>query len=145
MKLAIILTTLLSLNFLNPTTTPENKPEGGIQFETGTWAEVMQKAKDENKLIFVDAFAKWCGPCKWMDKKVFTDPAVGDFYNKNFINYRFDMEVGEGRTFASKYVIRNYPTLLFLDGEGKIVHRTIGSRASEQFISLGQEALNKHQ
>jgi thioredoxin len=144
MKLAIMFVTLFSFNFLNPSTTTIDQPEGtGIQFETGTWAEVLQKAKDENKIIFVDAYAKWCGPCKWMDKKVFVDPSVGAFFNENFINYKFDMEVGEGRAFASKYMIRNYPTFLFLDGEEKIVHRTIGSRAAEQLITLGKEALSK--
>ena len=35
----------------------------GIQFETGSWKEVLQKAKQENKLIFVDLYTTWCGPC----------------------------------------------------------------------------------
>lgn len=39
----------------------------------------MAKAKTEDKLLFVDAFAKWCGPCKSMAKNVFTQQKVGDF------------------------------------------------------------------
>ena len=42
----------------------------GIKFENGTWAEILAKAKKENKYVFLDAFTTWCGPCKWMDKEV---------------------------------------------------------------------------
>ena len=57
----------------------------GIQFFTGTWDEALEKAKEENKLIFLDAYASWCGPCKRMSKSVFTDEKVGEFFNANFI------------------------------------------------------------
>ena len=76
-----------------------------ITFETGNLASVFEKAKKENKLIFVDAFTTWCGPCKHMAKHVFTNDTVADYYNANFVNLKLDMEKGEGLDFAKKYDI----------------------------------------
>ena len=49
----------------------------GIQFETGSWKEVLQKAKQENKLIFVDLYTTWCGPCKKMAAETFPSRSWG--------------------------------------------------------------------
>ena len=65
---------------------------GGIDFFHGTWEEALEKAKKEDKLIFVDAYTTWCGPCKRMSKQVFPQDAVGEFYNKNFVSMKIDME-----------------------------------------------------
>ena len=71
----------------------------GIQFEIGSWKEVLQKAKQENKLIFVDLYTTWCGPCKKMAAETFPQQAVGDYFNKNFVNYKIDAE--KARRYAS--------------------------------------------
>ncbi|MDX1904390.1 MAG: thioredoxin family protein [Thermonemataceae bacterium] len=113
-----------------------------INFEHGTWAEVKAKAKSEKKAIFVDAFTTWCGPCKWMAANTFTDTEVGKFYNANFINYKFDMEKGEGTTFAQTYSVNAYPTLLFFDANGEIVHKMMGAAPAEPFLAWGKDALN---
>jgi len=114
----------------------------GIQFESGSWADVLKKAKSQNKLIFVDAFTTWCGPCKKMTQNIFPDKNVGDFYNKNFINAKFDMEAGDGISMAETYKVEAYPTLLFINGDGKLVHKGIGYIEAEKLISLGKAALD---
>ena len=68
----------------------------GIQFYHGTWKEACDKAKAENKLILVDFYTKWCGPCLNMAENVFILPFIGDFYNTNFVNMKIDAENGEG-------------------------------------------------
>ncbi len=113
-----------------------------IQFAKGNWDEVRQKAKKENKHIMVDAYTTWCGPCKWMSANVFTDPEVGKFYNQNYVSYKLDMEKGEGPTFATDYGIMAYPTIVYFNPEGEMVHKTVGAAEGEAFIEYGTDALN---
>ncbi|MCD9854959.1 thioredoxin fold domain-containing protein [Epilithonimonas sp. JDS] len=110
-----------------------------IKFEDSDFTTLLAKAKTEKKLIFLDAYAAWCGPCKLMERNVFTDAKVADYYNKNFINAHFDMEKGEGVALAAKYGIRSYPTLLFLNGEGEIVGKELGYLKTEEFLALGKK------
>jgi len=118
--------------------------ENGIKFFKGTLKEAQELAASEHKLIFMDAYASWCGPCKRMAKDVFTDETVAAFYNKHFINLKIDMEKGEGPQLASKYRVRSYPTLLFIDEKGTVVHAAKGGRPADQFIGLGKLALSKN-
>ncbi len=113
-----------------------------ITFLTGTWAETKAVAKKEKKMIFIDAYTTWCGPCKMLSKNVFTDKAVGDFYNTNYVNFKMDMEKGEGIDFAKTYAINAYPTLLYFNQDGEIAHRTVGAPPIEQFIANGKSALD---
>ncbi|WP_374443986.1 thioredoxin family protein [Epilithonimonas sp.] len=113
-----------------------------IKFEESSFASILAKAKAEKKLVFMDAYASWCGPCKLMEKNVFTDKNVADFYNQNFVNARIDMEKGEGRDIAMKYGVRSYPTFLFLNGEGEIVGKELGYIQSKEFLELGQKNNN---
>ncbi|MBK8351698.1 MAG: thioredoxin family protein [Saprospirales bacterium] len=117
--------------------------EDGIRFEEkATWQQVLDKAKKENKFILVDCYTTWCGPCKWMTKEVFPKAAVGEAINPNYISSAFDMEKGEGLELAKKFNIKNYPTYVFLNSNGEIVHRGLGSMPAEDFIKLCTDALN---
>ncbi len=113
----------------------------GIRFFEGSWPEALAKAKAEERLIFADAYASWCGPCKRMAATVFTDPKVGEFFNANFINVKYDMEKPENGDFARKYPVSAYPTLMILDGEGKVVQKHVGGLTAEGLIAFAQKAL----
>jgi thioredoxin-related protein len=113
-----------------------------IKFEHSSFKEIKEKALKENKLIFIDAFTTWCGPCKQMSKNIFTNDTVADYYNKNFVNAKIDMEKGEGIELAKQYDVRCYPNLLFVDGNGNLVHRIAGSMSVKEFIALGEETKN---
>lgn len=113
-----------------------------INFDNANFKEILAKAKREKKLVFLDAFASWCGPCKLMEKNVFPLPAVKEYYNANFINARFDMEKGEGREIAQKYQVRSYPSYLFLNGDGEVVMKSYGYMGEKDFIEIAKEANN---
>lgn len=112
----------------------------GIKFDEGNFASILAKAKKENKLVFVDAYASWCGPCKLMVKNIFPLKTVGDYYNSHFINVKIDMEKGEGVDLAKKYNVKAFPTYLFIDGNGETVHRTLGYVEEKDFIQFAKDA-----
>ncbi len=119
--------------------------EKGIHFEHGTFAEILAKAQAEKKMIMIDAFTSWCGPCKWMAATIFPNDTVGNFYNKNFINAKIDMEKGEGVEIAKTNQVMCYPTYLFFNSQGKLVHRISGGMGVKEFIALGNAAMDSTQ
>ncbi|WP_308004903.1 thioredoxin family protein [uncultured Chryseobacterium sp.] len=112
----------------------------GIKFEESNFTTVLAKAKKENKLVFIDAYTTWCGPCKLMAKNIFPQKTVGDYYNSHFINAKIDMEKGEGIEIAKKYNVKAFPTYLFVDGNGELVHRTLGYVEENDFIQFAKDA-----
>jgi thiol-disulfide isomerase/thioredoxin len=116
----------------------------GVKFETGTLEEILAKAaknKKAPKLVFIDCYTTWCGPCKMMANTIFPQEAVGNFMNANFICTKFDMEK-EGVDIAKKYKIRAYPTFLILDAQGNEVNRFLGSSDAETFIKRVKTAMD---
>lgn len=113
-----------------------------IEFTTKSWEETLEEAKATNQHIFVDAYTTWCAPCKKMDQSVFTKPAVGAFYNQNFISIKLDMEAGEGKAFAEKYEVKAFPTYLYFSPEGELLHRAAGFKEADVFVEIGQAALD---
>ena len=89
----------------------------GINFEKSTFADAVSKAKAENKLVFIDFYTTWCGPCKAMDANIFPNEKVGAYFNEKFVSIKLDAEKGEGITLAKKYEVKGYPTLLFLNND----------------------------
>lgn len=129
--------------------------QNGILFKHhASWPKVIAQAKKENKMIFVDAFTTWCGPCKYMSANIFTNEAVGQFFNKNFISVKVQMDTtskdltevkrwySTAHDMGIKYKIIAYPTFLFFDPGGKIVHRIVGSMEAEEFIDKSKSALD---
>ncbi|MFI3322987.1 MAG: thioredoxin family protein [Rikenellaceae bacterium] len=115
-----------------------------VTFDTSsTLKALMTKSAEEEKLIFVDCYATWCGPCKYMDSNVFSNKNVGEYMNNNFINAKYDMESGEGLIVARRYMIKSYPTFLILNKKGEEVARLVGSSGADEFIDRVQQALKK--
>jgi len=114
----------------------------GIVFQYKTYQSLLDQSKSENKLIFLDLSASWCGPCKLMEKQVFTDDSVAEFYNKNFICAKYDMEKGEGKMIAEKYAVTSVPTFIFISHSEEVAHKHVGSLTKSTFIELGKSALD---
>ena len=111
-----------------------------VEFEHSKWSKVLKKAKKSDKLIFVDCYTSWCGPCKMMAKDVFTQNHVADYFNANFVNYKVDMEKGEGPKLKPGWEINAYPTFLVINAEGEVIHRVVGAYGADEFIGYMKEA-----
>lgn len=109
----------------------------GIQFQKSTLDEAMSESKKTGKLIFIDAYTEWCGPCKKMAATSFMDAGVAKLYNSKFINLKIEVEKSpDGPIIAQKYSIRAYPSLLFINGDGKIVKYSVGYQTAEQLLEI---------
>jgi thiol-disulfide isomerase/thioredoxin len=133
-----ILVLLLVITF---TITDGYSQNRSIRFIEKPWQEIVTLAKQENKLIFLDAFASWCGPCKWMAANMFTNDTIADYYNKTFICASIDMEKGEGLNLRKKYGVRAYPSLIFINTDEVMVHEKVGAAQKVQdYIEMAKIA-----
>jgi thiol-disulfide isomerase/thioredoxin len=114
----------------------------GIVFFTGNWDDALKLAKEQEKPIFIDAFTTWCGPCKMMAKNVFPDEEVGDFINRNFISIQIDMEQADGLKFGRSYPVNAYPTLYFVDFDGKVIKKSVGAMQAAGFLDFSKKVIN---
>lgn len=108
--------------------------ENSVVFQPLTFSEAKQKAKAENKYIFLDAYTVWCVPCKRMEKDVFSQKQAASFFNPLFINVKFDMEKGEGIELREKYQVAAFPTYLIITPKGELVHKIIGYSPLDTFL-----------
>ncbi|MEP7374552.1 MAG: DUF255 domain-containing protein [Chitinophagaceae bacterium] len=118
------------------------------------WKQMLDKAKAENKYIFVDCYATWCGPCKLMDREVFTKKIVADFMNSSFLSVKVQMDstdvdgenvkqwYGDAQLIRRLFKVELFPTYLFFSPSGNIVHRFFGARRDTDFIKLAANALD---
>lgn len=113
-----------------------------VNFEHQSLDELLQKASENGKVVFVDCYTVWCGPCKQMSKNVFTLDLVADFMNASFISTKLDMETEEGKKVGEKYKVGAYPTYLFLDGKGQLLYKFVGAMSGADFIDKAKESLD---
>lgn len=113
----------------------------GINFEKGSFQQALDKAKKENKVLFVDGYADWCGPCKLMAKTVFMEDEVGAFFNEHFVSYKLNIEKGNGPKLKEKYSIQGLPSYVFINGNDEVVYRSSSSMSTDDFMNEAKAAI----
>ena len=139
-QIRIFLFALLCTFLALPATAQEGK---GIQFFKGTFAQALAKAKAEGKPLFVDFYAVWCGPCKKMEKQIFTQPEVGEYFNKHFVALQLDAEKPENVDVAKTYKVEAFPTLGIFDGEGKALSINVGYMNAQELMAMAKTAVGE--
>jgi thiol:disulfide interchange protein len=126
---------------ITSTTFAQNKriSKEKILFTDQKWSEVLKLAKQKKQVIFVDAYASWCGPCKDLKAQTFTNGKVAAYFNTHFINVSMDMEKGDGIGFADQFAVDSYPTLLFIDSNGEILKKSEGFLDAAQILALANQ------
>ena len=130
------------------TTTTQNDEQGGIKFRDISLEEAKKAAKKEKKLIFIDVYASWCGPCKMLDKNTFSDKSVGTYFNDKFICLKIDGDRNQqdgswkhpdGKEVMETYGVTAFPTLLWIDAEGILVKKELCYKSPEQLLRVVQD------
>jgi len=135
---------------------PDTSGQGaGVRFEQRlSWDSVKQRARIENKYIFVDCYATWCAPCKYMDQRIYTKKEVGDLMNADFISVGVQVDTSktddsvvrswyaQSHSFVREFNIASLPTFLFFSPDGKIVHKDMGSKEVGPFLKVAMDAMN---
>lgn len=119
-----------------------NKPENNVKFHNGSFQSGLTKASDESKLLFVEFYADWCTPCKWMDKTTFRDENVVGLINGNYVALKMDIEDDEGALLKHQYSVKMLPTILIFNSDGKMVDRVEKTLSSESMVNLLSFHLN---
>src|SRR5438094_1157866 len=115
-----------------------------IHFEQLSWQQALGKARQENKMIFIDVYATWCTYCRQMDANIFSLPEVGDYHNEHFINLKYDVLKGDGIAIRNSYRLLGFPTLLYLDPQGMVLKKTVGYQSKELLLQNSQTAFSLH-
>lgn len=108
-----------------------------------TMEQMLAQAKVQKKILFVDVYTTWCGPCKWMDENTFQDSRVSEKFNKTFLNFKVDGDSFEGVNVGIIHRVESYPTYLFVAPNGKVIHRIEGTMSPEGLVREADFVVNR--
>jgi len=146
-RIFFILVAIVALSSWGSIMAQENSHESnkeGITFFDGSWDEALATAKKENKLVFLDVYATWCGPCKLLKSKTFPDQKAGKFFNENFINVTLDGEKGDGLKVARQLQVSAYPSLFILNPDGELVLYFAGYLGPDELVKMGKAGIQNN-
>lgn len=107
-----------------------------------SYSQVFELAKKEKKAVLLYFHFDGCGACVKMEKTAFVNRKVADFYNSNFVCLEVNTRKGEGIETNKIYNVQLHPTYLFLDENGKELHKIVGVFSPDEFVLQAQNALN---
>ncbi|MCR9171053.1 MAG: thioredoxin family protein [bacterium] len=114
----------------------------GISFEHISLDAALEKAKAENKPIFIDVYATWCGPCKYLSREVFVEEELGAYMNEHFINLKLDGEEGDGDYLMAEFGLDAYPTMLFLSPDREELNRIVGAVSANEILEVSKGVID---
>lgn len=117
--------------------------QDGVKFMEGNFQEALNVARQQKKMVFVDVYTSWCGPCRWMSEEVLQTPEAATYFDKHFVCFKIDAEKGDGVEFAKKYDVHAYPTFLMFLPDGTLQHKVVGADTLKLFIPRVERGLKE--
>ncbi len=96
----------------------------------------IAKSKLENKLVFIDFHAKWCTPCKWMEKTTLQDVSVKKVLDEKYVTIKVDIDDFDGFDLKQQYEVQILPTMIFLNTDGKMLERVTETMGATKFLAM---------
>ncbi len=105
-------------------------------FTEDEYALALKRSKAENKLVFIDFYATWCSPCKWMEETTLSDKRVVKILNEKYITIKVDIDDFEGFEIKEQFEVQTLPTLIFLNSNGEMIKRFNETMGTEKFLNV---------
>ena len=115
----------------------------GIPFENLNKEEALSKARAQKKLVFIDAYATWCMPCKQMDE-VFKDEDLGSYFADHFISIKIDMDTDQGHLLHQEYDVVFLPTFIIINEEGALISKIARQLDGTSLVKFAREAVSSN-
>lgn len=116
----------------------------GCFAQSPSLTSVLQRAKKENKLIFIDCYFTGCIPCAQMDENVFPNELVKAEMDKNFLMLKVDIFKDKlGDTLKVQHILNGFPTFLVLNSDGKLISSSSGYKDPGNLLALFTDARQK--
>lgn len=147
--------TIVGLSFIKSTEVVVTPDEHAGLVHWYTFGEAIELQKKKPKMIMVDVYTSWCGPCKMMSANTFNHPVIASFLNEHFYPVKFDAETRDSVAF-NNVVFKNqnppgtnrpvhdfaisildgklsYPSIVFVDADIKRAQTIVGYHTANQF------------
>lgn len=118
--------------------------EAQVRWERCSTDELRERAIAADKLVFIDLFASWCGPCQQMERQVFTKKEVGEFFDTHFVAAKFDVDRPTGRQLMQNYGRGSIPLYLIFDTEGVCLASILGAYPAEEFLEYLRQIVTRY-
>ncbi len=140
----LIFAIIISFIFQFPTISPVDLPETNeseVNFvRISSLEEGLRLARQQQKPLFLDFTADWCGPCQRMDRVVFGNPSIASFMNSNFVSVKINVDTPLGKAAKKRYDVKFLPTLIFLSPEGNIIKKRSSNMGPNEFLNFAYSA-----
>jgi hypothetical protein len=114
-----------------------------VLFEQSSWEQVLQKAKKENKLVFIDVSGTNCSACEQILATIYTNDDVGKLYNSNFINYRILPQNDKHAFLVSRYNIKSFPAYFYIRPDEALLYSSDHNSTTDDFIANADLAIKE--
>ncbi|MEM7571392.1 MAG: thioredoxin family protein [Bacteroidota bacterium] len=106
-------------------------------------AAAQSMAKDQNKLVLIDFYTTWCGPCKHFSRTLENNPEFAEAIAENFVMLKYDAE-NDTHGLTRKYHVSAYPTFAVLSADMRLLHKSFGYSDEESYLEFLDEGIALH-